>query len=129
MTNKEVLIAIIIHLLIPVIGVIIFLHVKKKMEVIKIENPPLIEIFVIFATYGGLLLVLLTSFFWQWSAMASLGAFYLLIGAPILMAVILYRLKKTKSLSTFHRMAFLSALLYFGIMPLVIFIMFAIHRS
>jgi len=61
----------------------------------NIQNKPEVELFMIFATYGGLLLVILTELFWKWSGMASLGTFYLILGAPIVMGLIFYRHNKT----------------------------------
>ena len=69
----------------------------------KISNPPTMELFAVFATYGGLVLVVLTTFFWKWSGMASLGMFYLILGAPIVMGVIAYRQYKTRQKSKYHK--------------------------
>ena len=95
----------------------------------NILNPPIIEIFILFSTYGGLLLVTLTTLFWQWSGMASLGTFYLIIGAPICMGIIIYRVKKIKYISKYHSRTYLAALLYFAIAPATFFLLFLISKN
>jgi FtsH-binding integral membrane protein len=87
----EILIVISIYLIVPIAGLGLFLRLTRKMAKEEIPNPPKVELFVIFATYGGLLLVTLTSLFWKWSGLASLGAFYFITGAPVTMGLIAYR--------------------------------------
>jgi hypothetical protein len=91
----------------------------KKEEV---TNPPCIELLLIFVTYGGLLLVALTSLFWKWSAMASLGSFYLILGAPIIMGIIAYRNYGKRELSKYYLWTFWSGLLYFVIAPVTMLV-------
>lgn len=57
----------IIHILIPVIGLVVFLFLAKRMTQADLPGGLVLELFLLFATYGGLLLVVLTSLFWQWS--------------------------------------------------------------
>lgn len=81
-------------------------------------NPPVAEIFLLFFTYGGLLMVAYTTLFWEWSGAASLGVFYLLLGAPIVTLVIALRQFKKRSISKYHKWSYYLALLYLGITPL-----------
>jgi hypothetical protein len=118
MTTKEIVIALTIHLVLPLVGLLYFLHLRKKMNSDNVLNAPTIELFLIFATYGGLLLLTLTTLFWKWSGMASLGAFYLIIGAPIIMGTIAYRHRQTKTISKYHKLTYLYGLSYFVIAPL-----------
>lgn len=90
------------------------------MKVEQSENPPIIEVFFIFATYGGLLLVVLTTFFWKWSGMASLGVIYLMIVAPVLMGIITFRHSKRKNDSIYHKWIYKFASFYFLIAPIII---------
>jgi hypothetical protein len=129
MTVKEIIIALTIHILIPLAGLIYFLRLKRRMKIENIVNAPTPEFFVIFATYGGLLLVTLTTLFWQWSGMASLGIFYLILVAPIAMGLIAYRLKKTKTISKYHNWAYMSGLLYFAIAPVTFLILFSVSKN
>lgn len=124
MTAKEIIIAITIHLILPLIGLLYFLRLKKQMKNENIPNAPTPELFVIFSTYGGLLLVVLTTLFWKWSGMASLGTFYLILAAPIVMGIIAYRHRPTKTISKYHNWAYLYGLLYFAIAPMTFGILF-----
>ena len=117
----EIIIAIIIHLIIPIIGIMFFIDLVRKMRFEKVENPPVIELFLIFATYGGLLLVILTSLFWKWSGMASIGTFYLIIIAPIIMGIISYKTHKNKTISKYHNWFYKVSLSYYIIAPIIIF--------
>jgi uncharacterized membrane protein SirB2 len=81
------------------------------------DDVPKIELLIICLTYGGLLLVVLTELFWRWSGMASLGTFYLILVAPIIMGVIAYRHRHTKTNSKYNKWAYLFGLLYFVIAP------------
>ena len=123
MTIKEIIIALTIHLLLPLIGLFYFIRLRTRMKKEEIQNAPIIELFIIFATYGGLLLVVLTTLLWKWSGMASLGSFYLILVAPIAMGIIAYRHRKTKKDSKYHKWTYLSGILYFIITPLVILIL------
>ncbi len=121
---KSILTIIIIHILIPIIGIYFFIRIKNQISNHKISHPPIVDLFIIFGTYGGLLLVTLTALFWKWSGMASLGAFYLVLGAPILMGIIIYRQNKNKHLSIYHKRIFQLGLLYFVIAPMVFLILY-----
>jgi len=118
MSAKEIIVASLIHLIIPLIGLAFYFKINFRMKDDKIENAPIISLFFIFATYGCLLLILLTSVFWHWSAMASLGMFYLILGAPIIMGLIAFRYQKKKSTSKYHNWTFISSACYFIIAPI-----------
>ncbi len=75
--QKHEILTIIIYIILPFIGLVIFLRLRKKMENEKIMSPPILAYFIIFFNYGGLLTVVLTNYFLQWSGIASLGVFYL----------------------------------------------------
>ena len=120
MTTKEVIIFITIHLVIPLLGLLYFLHLRKRMNSNNVLNAPTIELFLIFATYGGLLLLTLTTLFWKWSGMATLGAFYLILGGPIIMGIIAYRHRQTKTISKYHKLTYLFGLSYFVVAPLTL---------
>ena len=124
MTANEISIALTIYLIIPLIGLLYFIRIAKQMKMENIEIATLIELFIIFSTYGGLLLVALTAIFWQWSGKASLGTFYLILGAPIVMGFISYRNREKKLISKYHKWAYASGLLYFAIAPVTIFVLF-----
>ena len=114
----------VIYLLIPLAGVIYYLTLNKRMKVQKITDPPMIAMFIIFFTYGGLLTLILTSFFGGWSGMASLGMFYLIFLAPIAMIIIGVASHKKRDLSIYHRRMYNFSSLYFLIAPVAFFILF-----
>ncbi len=123
MTAKEIIIALTIHLLIPLMGFIYFLSIKKRMKNENVVDAPTVELFIIFATYGGLILVLLTNIFWLWSGLASLGTFYLILFAPFVMIWIAYQQRKIKMNSKYHNWTYLSALFYFAIAPIAFLVL------
>ncbi len=112
----EIVKALLIHLLVPAAGLQWFLWLRADMREEEIEHPPVVPLFIIFATYGGLLLVILTTFFWYWSGMASLGLAYLLCLAPIVMLVLAWRLYPERKVSRFHWAAFIASAAYIGIL-------------
>ena len=65
--------------------------------------------------FGGWLLVLLTALFWVWSGMASLGVGYLIFIAPIITAILAWRLRQSRTVSAYHRNAFLASIAYTGL--------------
>ena len=124
MSVKEIIIVLFIHVLVPLAGLAIYLRLLAKLRKQNLVSTLGIYFLIIFITYGGLLMVVLTGFFWRWSGMASLGLFYLLLPAPVLMAVTAYNNNKLNSLSRYHWLAFRSGLFYFAILPVVILIMY-----
>jgi len=120
----KILIGLFIHLFVPILGIIFFVRLSRRMFKEKIERPPVVELFLIFATYGGFLLVVLTSLFWEWSGMASIGTAYLIIIAPFVMGVIAFRQRKLNYLSKFHHYTYISSLLYYILVPLTFGILF-----
>jgi hypothetical protein len=100
----------------------------RKMYKNEILNPPVIEFFLIFFTYGGLLVLLVSSFFMQWSEMASIGAFYLFLFAPFLMAILAYLHRNNRLVSKYHNWVYISGLLYFALLPAVIFIAYLVEK-
>ncbi len=129
MTATQIISALTIHLILPLTGLLWFLRLKKQMKNENIPNSPTTELFIIFSTYGGLLLVALTTLFWLWSGMASLGTFYLILGAPIVMGVIAFRHRQTKTISKYHNWTYLSGLLYFVIAPVTFVILFLVSKN
>ena len=106
----EIVIAVCIHILVPASGVVLFVNLCRRMREASVPDPPFIQLFILFFTYGGLLLVLLTAMFWKWSGMASLGVGYLAIIAPFVLIVSLAGFPKQNS--GYHRATFLAAIVY-----------------
>lgn len=124
MSDTEITIAIGIHFVIPLIGLLYYLWIISQMRKNRVPQAPAIELFIIFSTYGGLLLTILTTLFWKWSLMASLGSVYLILVAPIIMAIIVFKHNKTRSISTYHNGVYVSGLLYFIVVPVTFLLLF-----
>ena len=118
-TVLKTLTALIVHIGTPYLGWLLFNKLKQKMRDENVIEPPILELQLIFFTYGGLLLILYTALFWVWSGMASLGCFYLVFGAPIVMVALLFRLNEKKTLSPYHIWIFRLSYLYLIFMPVI----------
>lgn len=116
MTPVEIVTGITIHLLVPLIGVALFVSLCLYMRRVGIPSPPTATFFMLFFAGGGWLLVALTALFWEWSGMASLGVFFLVLAMPWVTAVAAWRLHSKRSLSSVHRVAFVGSLGYSGLM-------------
>ena len=118
----ELVRAILVNFVVPLAGLKVFLSLRERMLEQQIERPPVIPLFIIFATYGGLLVVVLTVLFWRWSGMASLGLFYLVLVAPIAMTVLAIILYRQRRLSSYHFASFVASGVYpCLIVPTVVF--------
>lgn len=112
---NEIIRGIIIHLVVPLMGVGAYIYLCLRMHRHKIPRPPYLPLFIIFSSYGGLLLVALTVAFWYWSGMASLGTFYLTIGSPVVMGLLAAHLRLRSGLSVYHQGAFWAAAIWLAI--------------
>jgi hypothetical protein len=101
-----------VNLLVPLLGVVAFALLCRRMQRRDIQSPPYFSYFILFATFGGWLMVCLTALFWKWSGMASLGVFSLMLVAPFLTAGIAFSLRNRRSLSAFHRSAYVASIAY-----------------
>lgn len=120
MSTSELAKFLIIHVVVPVLGVVMYFWLLRRMYKQGIEDPPVAGLFIIFLNYGALLLLMLTSLFWYWSAMASLGGFYAIIVGPFFMVITILHYRKLRNRSVYHRWVFRLAIIY----PLLIAGMF-----
>ena len=114
MRANELITGIGIHLVVPLLGVIVFLVLCRRMQHTQIPSPPFLSYFILFATFGSWLMVCLTALFWTWSGMASLAVFGLMLVAPFVtagIALYLY-LWDRHNLSAYHRGAYLASIAY-----------------
>ena len=102
----EILTFLAIHLFTPALGVVVFFILCRRMMESKIVSPPFSQMFLLFFNLGGVLLVLLTGLFWEWSGMASFGFFYLALISPVLAGAVVWTLWKKKNLSNWHKTIF-----------------------
>jgi hypothetical protein len=103
---------ILIHLVLPLAGVGLFLQLRRKMLVTEVEEPPILPLLILFATYGGLIVAILTALFWYWSGMATLGLAYLLLVAPVVTLALAIMFYRRRRLSSFHAATFWLGLAY-----------------
>ncbi|MNV21632.1 hypothetical protein D3C71_1125730 [compost metagenome] len=123
MTTMETISLAIIYLVIPICGLIYFLHLGEKMKKENVPNAPVEELFGIFGIYGMLLVIFLSALFWGWSGVALLGMVFLIFIAPLLMAWISIRLRKKKGISKYHLFVLNAAMLYFVILPVCLVVL------
>jgi hypothetical protein len=112
LTYMEYAAATLIYFVIPASGLCLYSRLRNRMLTAGIPDPPIIPFFILFATYGGWLLVILTSLFVGWSGMATLGVAYLMFIAPVVMLTLTIRLYKRRNLSGFHFSAFVASAVY-----------------
>lgn len=102
----------VVHLLAPLAGLQLYRRLCRRMQAAKVEAPPAFAFFLLFVTYGGALLLLLTRLFWHWSGAALVGLVYLLFLAPVILAVVAFLLSSKRAVSPYHRAAFVASLGY-----------------
>jgi phytoene dehydrogenase-like protein len=73
------LIVILIYLFTPVAGGAAFLLLRLRLVRAGLNANWQALLFALFFAYGGILEILLTAAFWEWSGMASIGFFLLLL--------------------------------------------------
>ena len=120
----ELVRAMLVNLVVPLAGLIIFFWLRDQMREQKIERPPIVPLFIIFATYGGLLMVVLTVLLWRGSGMASLGLAYLVLLAPIVMTILAVTLYRQRRLSQYHFGSFIAS----GIYPCIVIPTVVLYR-
>ena len=100
-----------IHVLIPLLGLTVFVLLCRKMQR-TIQSPPFVSYFFLFAIFGGWLMVCLTALFWRWSGLASIGVAALILVAPFVTAGLAIRLRSRQTISVFHRGAYFASIAY-----------------
>jgi len=109
-----------VNVLTPLAGVMLYLLLRREMRRRSVPDPPDFAYLILFSAYGGWLMILLTAHFWRWSGMASLGGFYLVAMAPFFMAGIAIFLHKQRSMSGFHRIAYIASISYCVLMLILV---------
>jgi hypothetical protein len=111
-----------VNILVPLLGVIVFVLLCRRMRRTHIPSPPFVQYFILFISYGGCLMVLLTALFWEWSGIASLGFFYLVLIAPFVTAGVAVSLRRCYALTVFHRVGYIASIAYTGLMVVTLII-------
>lgn len=113
-----------IYLALPISGLFLFGLLVLRMYNKRICKKPITELFVVFLSFGGLIVFLLTVLFWHWSALALIGLLYLVIIAPILHIIIIIYLRKEVKNSVFHKWIYKCLISYFIFAPFLLWILF-----
>jgi hypothetical protein len=128
MSLWELVRAIGVDVVVPLVGIKIFLSVRERMLDEQIERPPVIPLLIVFATYGTLLILILTVLLWRWSGLASLGFFYVVLLAPVAMAVLAVILYRQRRLSRYHFGSFVASAVYPFVMVPTVLLYGALHH-
>lgn len=110
----EGLTALLIHLVVPLVGLAGYAMLAARLRQQGASVLFLGQLFFIFLCWGGLLVLVLTSLFWRWSGMASLGAGFLFFIAPLLMGGTGFCLAKVHQPSVAQRRALWACSGYFA---------------
>lgn len=102
-----------IHFTFPVLGIILYFMLLKRMKREGVEHRPVWSLFILFATYGAILTIVLTAVFWRWSGILSLLIIYLILFAPLIIGLIAYRNYNRRMLSVYHKYTFIAAVAYY----------------
>ncbi len=122
------LIGVTLNLLLLLAGFICYSSIVRKMRSQAINRPPTISLFIIFVTYGALLLVLLTNLFCKWSEMEVIGLVYLGACAPTMMFGIALKFEAKGDLSTFHAWTYRLAVAYNAVAAPVLYILWLLTK-
>ena len=117
---KDGIIFLFVHLVVPIMGMAVYLILVKRMKKEDTPNAPVAQLFWLFGTYGVLTILVLTSLIWKWSGMASIGAFASLTIGPIIAGVSAFSVYKNRKLTKYHKLAYWLAIGYVGVVLLAI---------
>jgi hypothetical protein len=105
--------ALLIHLLVPLAGIIVYVRLCRRLSAQGESPVVLLLLFLLFFCWGGVLLVALTELFWYWSGMASLGTFFLLLISPFIVLPATIGVRHLTRDPAVAEGAWLSCLLYY----------------
>jgi len=112
MRALKFILAVFIHIVVPALGVLAYLLLRRKMRRANIPSPPEGPYFVLFGVYGAWLVILLASIFGTWSGMASIGTLGLILVAPFALLVVGIVLHQQRLLSVYHWRAYVACAAY-----------------
>lgn len=110
-----------IYLVVPALGFMAYLALAHRMRKEGEPNWIVFVYFSLFLCWGGVLLFLLTGFFWTWSGAASIGMVLLFLYGPILIATSIWLFRQRESSKWKARAFWASAA--FGILWLMVLTM------
>jgi hypothetical protein len=127
MKLSEIIIAVFIHLLTPLVGLGCYIWLCRRMKKENVPSPPLLSYFILFFTFGGWLIVALTLLLWKYSGMFLVGSFYLVFIAPVVTAALAIGLRDQRALSIYHRRAYRICMVYSISLAVALATWFSIH--
>ena len=119
MNTTEIVTAVLIHLVVPSAGLAWYLLLRRRLQQQGASSAFLWQLFLIFFCWGGLLLLVLTALFWQWSGMATLGAGFLYFIAPFLIGAVAFSLTGIERRSVAQQIALRACLSYYAALILL----------
>lgn len=126
MTNLEKVLAGLIHLVVPAIGIVFYLRVLRRIRQEGHLDALALPVLILFFIYGGLVMILLTAVCWEWSGAASLGLVFEVFVAPVMAAVIGWTFRDRKARSGYHAAVYRWSWRYFVVLVLVLCSTYAI---
>ena len=108
-----------IHIAVPIGGLTGFLYLRHNMLKDQEDNAPTIEWIIVFSAYSVLAVIILTELFWKWSAMASLGTYFLIIIAPIIMIFLAVKNRNRRIESKYRNWLWNASISYLLITPTI----------
>lgn len=107
-----------INIVLPIIFILAFFYLKNKMTKQLSGDTPHFGLFLVIFAYGGLLWGVLTSLFWRYTEMASLGYTVLFTVAPLSLITYYTLYHRTSKKSKYHNWIIKASIAY----PFILFI-------
>ena len=117
---RDWIIFLFVHLVIPIIGIIFYGLLVRRIKQKQITEPPTVQLFWIFGTHGVMIILIMTSLIWKWSGMASLGAFASVSIGPLITGATAISVLKKRRLSIYHKWTFWLSVGYIGLVLSII---------
>lgn len=126
--NQKLLVSISIHVLIPLIGMVVYLILLKHMKKAQLVNPPYGALFLIMLCYGVLFIVFSTFVLNVYSPLLLIGLLFIFFVSPLIMISVSIYAFSRRNLSSYHKGCFIGSVLYFPIICICIFVCFYYSR-
>src|SRR4051812_36221951 len=118
MKASELIPGLFIHLVVPLAGLIWYIKLCRQLRKRGAPAGLSTQLFIIFLCWGGVLLEALTGMFWHWSGLATVGTFFLILVAPVLLFFVTLGLERQKLQFTAQRNALYACYGYYALLIL-----------
>ena len=120
----------ILYCMLPLLGVGGLGWLWLKMEQAKVPDPPYGGLLVVFATYGALLLIVVTGIFrLPWSGMHTVGLLGLVFVMTWLLPLLGHWLVRNRSASAYHRATQLLSAVYLLVVVFGLLLLWVVESS